>query len=47
VLAGLGFNRISVGIQDFDAEVQKAVNRIQSEAETRAVIEGARARGFQ
>jgi oxygen-independent coproporphyrinogen-3 oxidase len=47
VLAGLGFNRISVGIQDFDAQVQKAVNRIQSEAETRAVIEGARSRGFQ
>ena len=33
-LAELGFNRISVGIQDFDPAVQKAVNRIQSEAET-------------
>ena len=32
--AELGFNRISVGIQDFDPAVQKAVNRIQTEAET-------------
>jgi oxygen-independent coproporphyrinogen-3 oxidase len=44
-LAGLGFNRISVGIQDFDPAVQQAVNRIQSEAETRAVIDAARAHG--
>jgi len=42
----LGFNRISVGIQDFDPEVQRAVNRIQSEEETRTVIEAARAHGF-
>lgn len=45
-LGSLGFNRISVGIQDFDPEVQKAVNRIQSEAETRTVIDAARANGF-
>jgi oxygen-independent coproporphyrinogen-3 oxidase len=45
-LAELGFNRMSVGIQDFDAEVQQAVNRRQSEAETRAVIDAARAHGF-
>jgi oxygen-independent coproporphyrinogen-3 oxidase len=45
-LAGLGFNRISVGVQDFDADVQKAVNRVQSEAETRVVIDAARANGF-
>jgi oxygen-independent coproporphyrinogen-3 oxidase len=45
-LASLGFNRISVGIQDFDPAVQKAVNRIQSEAETRTVIDAARANGF-
>ena len=45
-LRELGFNRISLGIQDFDPEVQKAVNRIQSEAETRTVIEAARAYGF-
>jgi len=46
-LGTLGFNRISVGIQDFDPAVQKAVNRIQSEAETRTVIDAARANGFQ
>ncbi len=42
----LGFNRISVGIQDFDAAVQLAVNRIQSEEQTRTVIDAARAHGF-
>jgi oxygen-independent coproporphyrinogen-3 oxidase len=46
-LADLGFNRVSVGVQDFDAEVQKAVHRIQSERETRCVIEEARASGFR
>jgi oxygen-independent coproporphyrinogen-3 oxidase len=46
-LAGLGFNRVSIGVQDFDPEVQKAVHRIQSEAVTRAAIEEARASGFR
>jgi oxygen-independent coproporphyrinogen-3 oxidase len=46
-LAELGFNRLSVGVQDFDARVQQAVHRIQSEAETRRVIDEARARGFR
>ena len=41
-----GFNRISVGIQDFDPVVQQAVNRIQTEAETLTVIDAARANGF-
>lgn len=45
-LAGLGFNRISIGVQDFDADVQKAVNRIQSEAETAAAIDAARRHGM-
>jgi oxygen-independent coproporphyrinogen-3 oxidase len=45
-LAGLGFNRVSVGVQDFDPAVQKAVNRIQSEEVTRKVVEEARANGF-
>ena len=44
--AELGFNRISVGIQDFDPAVQEAVNRIQTEAETMTVIDAARANGF-
>ena len=46
-LARLGFNRLSVGVQDFDARVQQAVHRIQSEAETRRVIDEARACGFR
>ncbi|MGE0873219.1 MAG: oxygen-independent coproporphyrinogen III oxidase [Burkholderiales bacterium] len=46
-LAGLGFNRLSVGVQDFDADVQRAVHRIQSEEETRRAIEEARASGFR
>jgi oxygen-independent coproporphyrinogen III oxidase len=45
-LGELGFNRISVGVQDFDPDVQKAINRIQSEAETRTVIDASRANGF-
>ena len=47
LLAELGFNRMSLGVQDFDPEVQQAVNRIQSEAETRGVINAARANGFR
>jgi oxygen-independent coproporphyrinogen-3 oxidase len=47
LLAELGFNRISIGVQDFDAQVQKAVNRIQSEEETLKVINAARANGFK
>lgn len=46
VLRRLGFNRLSVGVQDFAPEVQQAVNRIQSEAETSALIEHARRIGF-
>ena len=42
-----GFNRISIGVQDFDAEVQRAVNRIQSEEETLNIIHAARANGFK
>jgi len=45
-LGELGFNRISVGVQDFDADVQRAVNRIQSEEETRVVIDAAVRNGF-
>lgn len=46
-LAQLGFNRMSVGIQDFDPKVQKAVNRIQSVEETANVIHAAREAGFK
>ena len=46
-LAELGFNRMSVGVQDFDPAVQQAVNRIQSLEETKLVIESAREFGFK
>jgi oxygen-independent coproporphyrinogen III oxidase len=46
-LAGLGFNRVSIGVQDFDPHVQKAVHRIQSEEVTRAAVDEARANGFR
>jgi oxygen-independent coproporphyrinogen-3 oxidase len=45
-LGGMGFNRISVGIQDFDPMVQAAVNRVQSVEQTRAVLDAARVSGF-
>ncbi|QLQ25861.1 MAG: oxygen-independent coproporphyrinogen III oxidase [Dechloromonas sp.] len=47
LLGELGFNRMSVGVQDFDERVQVAVNRIQSEEETATVIDAARANGFK
>ncbi len=47
LLRELGFNRLSLGVQDFDPVVQKAVNRIQSEAETFAVLDAARQAGFR
>ncbi len=46
-LGRIGFNRVSIGVQDFNPEVQQAVNRIQSVAETEAVVVGARAGGFR
>jgi oxygen-independent coproporphyrinogen-3 oxidase len=47
VLGELGFNRMSVGVQDFDINVQRAVNRLQSLESTLATIEAARASGFK
>jgi oxygen-independent coproporphyrinogen-3 oxidase len=47
LLRKLGFNRMSLGVQDFEPAVQKAVNRIQSEAQTAAVIHAARDSGFK
>jgi oxygen-independent coproporphyrinogen-3 oxidase len=41
-LARLGFNRVSLGVQDFDPDVQAAVNRIQSREHTLALIARAR-----
>ena len=47
LLRELGFNRLSLGVQDFDPAVQKAVNRLQTEAQTYAVLEAARKVGFR
>ncbi len=46
-LRELGFNRISLGLQDFDPAVQKAVNRIQSEEQTFRVLADAKTEGFK
>ncbi len=41
-LRKLGFNRLSLGVQDFNEQVQQAVNRVQSIEQTREVIDQAR-----
>lgn len=46
-LARLGFNRASLGVQDFDPRVQDAVNRVQSVRQTLGIIEACRASGFR
>lgn len=46
-LAATGFNRISLGVQDFNPAVQAAVNRHQSEAQTRGIVEAARRFGLR
>ena len=46
-LAELGFNRLSLGIQDFDPQVQQAVNRLQDEEWTLFLIRQAREHGFR
>jgi len=45
-LRAMGFNRLSIGVQDFDPLVQKAVRRIQSYEMTRETFESAREMGF-
>ena len=47
LLRELGFNRLSMGVQDFEPTVQLAVNRLQGEAQTLGVLEEARALGFR
>jgi len=46
-LSKLGFNRMSVGVQDFEPAVQRAVNRIQSFEMTQATIDAARKADFR
>jgi oxygen-independent coproporphyrinogen-3 oxidase len=45
-LADVGFNRISMGVQDFDSDVQEAIGRVQSFEKTRDVVLAARRAGF-
>ena len=47
MLREIGFNRLSLGVQDLDPRVQQAVNRIQTEAETMAVLDAAREHGYR
>jgi len=46
-LAELGFNRVSLGVQDFDPAVQKAIHRVQPVEMTGRVTEAARTAGFR
>src|SRR5690606_31277586 len=47
MLAGLGFNRCSFGVQDFDPRVQEAVHRVQPYEMVRTAIEASRDNGFE
>jgi len=47
MLTDLGFNRLSLGIQDFDKAVQTAVNRLQSVDEVQRLLQTSRAAGFR
>ncbi len=47
LLASLGFNRLSMGIQDFDPQVQRAVNRVQPADHTLGLLAQARDEGFE
>jgi oxygen-independent coproporphyrinogen-3 oxidase len=47
VLAELGFNRLSFGVQDFDPGVQKAIHRIQPADQVFKLVEASRRMGFE
>ena len=47
LLRKLGFNRMSMGVQDLDPAVQEAISRIQTAEKTREMLDGARALGFR
>ncbi|MHB1101266.1 MAG: oxygen-independent coproporphyrinogen III oxidase [Devosia sp.] len=44
-LAAIGVTRASIGVQDFDHQVQVAINRLQTFEQTKAVVDAMRARG--
>ncbi len=45
-LRQLGFNRLSMGVQDFDPDVQRAINRVQTAEQTQSLLTEARRLGF-
>jgi len=47
LLRDIGFNRMSLGVQDFDPAVQQAVNRIQTDEQTLNALSSAREYGFK
>jgi oxygen-independent coproporphyrinogen-3 oxidase len=47
LLRELGFNRVSLGVQDLDPAVQRAVNRLQTLEQTRALVDAARTLQFR
>ena len=47
VLSAIGFNRTSLGVQDFDPQVQQAINRVQGIDETLAIIDACRRFGMR
>ena len=46
-LAEIGMTRASLGVQDFDPKVQKAINREQTFLQTKTVVDGIRSRGVE
>jgi oxygen-independent coproporphyrinogen-3 oxidase len=46
-LAAMGFNRLSLGVQDFDPDVQQAVHRVQPFEQVAALMAAARSEGFE
>jgi oxygen-independent coproporphyrinogen-3 oxidase len=46
-LVELGFNRVSLGVQDFDPDVQQAINRMQPLSQTQEAVAAARAVSVQ
>lgn len=47
VLREMGFNRVSMGVQDFDPAVQESINRIQSPEQTGDLVSAARELGYR
>ena len=46
-LRRLGFNRVSMGVQDFDQQVQKAVNRYNTVSDVRALVKALRVQDYR